>query len=107
MNKVELIEGIAKMAKLTKVDAGCALDSMMAVITKALKGGDTVTLVGFGTFKVSNRAARTGRCGPVSTASCRPAPRARVRARSRCRAPTAARPPQPRRRPRRRRSPSG
>ena len=61
MNKVELIEGIAKMAKLTKVDAGCALDSMMAVITKALKGGDTVTLVGFGTFKVSNRAARTGR----------------------------------------------
>ena len=61
MNKVELIEGIAKMAKLTKVDAGCALDSMMAVITKALKGGDTVSLVGFGTFKVSNRAARTGR----------------------------------------------
>ena len=61
MNKTELVEGIAKAAKLSKAAAGTALDATLAVITKALKGGDTVTLVGFGTFKVTNRAARTGR----------------------------------------------
>lgn len=61
MNKTELIAAIAEQADLTKVDAGKALDAVTSAITHALKGGDSVTLVGFGTFKVSTRAARTGR----------------------------------------------
>ncbi len=61
MNKTELIAAIAEQADLTKVDAGKALDAVTSAITAALKGGDSVTLVGFGTFKVSTRAARTGR----------------------------------------------
>jgi DNA-binding protein HU-beta len=61
MNKSELIDAIAKDAGLTKVDAGKALNAMTDAITAALKQGDTVTLIGFGTFKVSKRAARTGR----------------------------------------------
>ncbi len=61
MNKSELIDAIAKDADLTKVEAGRALDAMTAAITKALKNGDTVALVGFGTFSVKKRAARTGR----------------------------------------------
>ena len=58
MNKGELIEAVAKAAGSTKADAGRAID---ATITKALKKGDVVTLIGFGTFKVSKRAARVGR----------------------------------------------
>ncbi len=61
MNKTELIDAIAKSADLTKVDAGKALDALTAAVTGALKSGDSVTLIGFGTFKVSARAARTGR----------------------------------------------
>ena len=61
MNKGELIEAIAGATGSTKADAGRALDATIENITKALKKGDTVTLVGFGTFKVSKRAARTGR----------------------------------------------
>ena len=61
MNKTELIDAIAKEAGLTKVEAGKALDAMTTSITAALKGGDTVPLIGFGTFKVSQRAARIGR----------------------------------------------
>jgi DNA-binding protein HU-beta len=61
MNKSELIDAVAKEAGLTKVDAGKAIDAVTSSITKALKKGDTVTLIGFGTFKVSARAARTGR----------------------------------------------
>ena len=61
MNKSELIDAVAKQADLTKVDAAKAIDATTAAITKALKKGDTVTLIGFGTFKVSARAARTGR----------------------------------------------
>lgn len=61
MNKSELIDAVAKEADLTKVDAAKAIDATTAAITKALKKGDTVTLIGFGTFKVSARAARTGR----------------------------------------------
>lgn len=61
MNKTELIEAIAKNANLPKVDAGKALSAITGSITKALKKGESVTLVGFGTFKVSKRAARTGR----------------------------------------------
>lgn len=61
MNKSELIESIAKDAEISKAAAGRALDGMMNAVTKALKSGDTVTLVGFGTFYVGNRAARSGR----------------------------------------------
>ena len=61
MNKAEFIEAVADNAELTKADAGRAVDAMVAAITKALKKGDTVTLVGFGSFKASSRAARTGK----------------------------------------------
>lgn len=61
MNKGELIAAIAKDAGLTNKDAGAALDATVANITKALKKGDTVALVGFGTFSVSKRKARMGR----------------------------------------------
>jgi DNA-binding protein HU-beta len=61
MNKSELIEAIAKNAKLSKADAGRGLDATIDAITKSLKKGDNVVLVGFGTFKVTKRAARTGR----------------------------------------------
>ncbi|MBI2272087.1 MAG: HU family DNA-binding protein [Bacteroidetes bacterium] len=61
MNKAELIDAIAGEAKLTKADAGRALDGFINATTKALKKGDRVALVGFGTFGVAKRAARTGR----------------------------------------------
>jgi DNA-binding protein HU-beta len=61
MNKSELIEAIADHADLTKADAGRALDAVINIITHALKKGDSVALVGFGTFSVKERAARTGR----------------------------------------------
>jgi DNA-binding protein HU-beta len=61
MNKSELIDSIAEGAGLSKADAQRALDSTIGSITKALKKGDTVSLVGFGTFSVKKRAARTGR----------------------------------------------
>ena len=55
MNKAELIEKIAKEATLTKVQAGAALDAFTDSVIGALKKGDKVTLVGFGTFSVSKR----------------------------------------------------
>lgn len=61
MNKTELIAEIAASAELTKADAGRAVDAITAAITSALSKGEAVTLVGFGTFKVTKRAARTGR----------------------------------------------
>jgi DNA-binding protein HU-beta len=61
MNKAELIEIVAKEADLSKAAAGKALDGMMAAIVKAVSKGDSVTLVGFGSFKSSKRAARTGK----------------------------------------------
>ena len=61
MNKEELIEAIASGAGLTKADAGRALDGTMDAIEKALKKGDRVGLVGFGSFSVAKRAARLGR----------------------------------------------
>ena len=61
MNKAELIDAIAERAALSKADAGKALDATVAALTEALKQGDTVTLVGFGSFYVGERAARTGR----------------------------------------------
>lgn len=61
MNKADFIASIADSAELSKADAGRAVDAMVETITKALKKGDTVTLVGFGTFAIRKRAARTGR----------------------------------------------
>ncbi|BBL34420.1 DNA-binding protein HU-beta [Nitrosomonas stercoris] len=61
MNKSELIEAIAHHADITKAQAGNALDGALSAIKEALSRNDSVTLVGFGTFKVGERAARTGR----------------------------------------------
>ena len=60
MNKAELINAIADHADLSKADAGRALDAVTDQIKRALKKGDDVSLVGFGTFVVRKRAARTG-----------------------------------------------
>ena len=61
MNKAELIDTIAASADIPKAAAGRALDAMIEAVEGALKKGDTVSLVGFGTFSVKERAARTGR----------------------------------------------
>ena len=61
MNKTEIIDNIARSADISKAAAGRALDATVAAIKTALKKGGMVTLVGFGTFYVGKRAARTGR----------------------------------------------
>ncbi len=61
MNKGELVDAIASEAKITKADAQRALEAFLSVTSKSLKKGEKVTLVGFGTFSVAKRAARTGR----------------------------------------------
>jgi DNA-binding protein HU-beta len=61
MTKAELISKIADDAEITKATAGAALESFLEAVTKTLKSGDKLTLVGFGTFSVSKRAARKGR----------------------------------------------
>ena len=61
MKKVELVEAVAKSAGLTKAASGKAVDATFEAITKALKKGEKVPVVGFGTFGVSKRAARDGR----------------------------------------------
>lgn len=61
MNKAELIDAIASEANLTKADAKRALDAFIGATTNALKKGDRVALVGFGSFSVSKREARKGR----------------------------------------------
>jgi len=61
MTKAELIEKVAKEAKITKAAAGKSIDAIVDGISKALKKGDRVSLIGFGTFSVSKRKARTGR----------------------------------------------
>lgn len=61
MNKSELIEAVAASADIPKAAAGRAVDAVVESITNALKSGDQVVLVGFGTFAVKERAARTGR----------------------------------------------
>ena len=61
MNKSELIEATAKAADISKAAAERALSAVMAAVVKTVAKGDTVTLVGFGTFKSSKRAARTGK----------------------------------------------
>lgn len=61
MNKTELIDAIAKDADISKAAAGRALDAAVEAVQQALKKGEMVTLVGFGTFYVGKRAARNGR----------------------------------------------
>jgi DNA-binding protein HU-beta len=61
MNKQDLLAKVAKETGLTKTAAGAAIESAMDGITKALKKGDSITFVGFGTFKTSHRKARTAR----------------------------------------------
>ena len=61
MNKAELIDAIASEAGLSKADAKKALDGFVAATANALKAGDRISLVGFGSFSVSKREARTGR----------------------------------------------
>ncbi len=61
MNKNELISSVANETGLTKTDSAKAVDAFVAAVTNALKKGDEVRLVGFGTFSVAKRAATTGR----------------------------------------------
>ena len=61
MNKMDLVDGMAKRARITKTEANKALDGLTDMVAKALRDGEKVTLVGFGTFSVSRRKARTGR----------------------------------------------
>lgn len=61
MNKSELVDRIAEKADLSKADAARAIDALLEGIVSALKEGDQVSLVGFGTFQAKERAARTGR----------------------------------------------
>lgn len=61
MNKAELIDAMAAEAGITKADAKKALDALVSATTSALKKGDRISLVGFGSFSISARSARTGR----------------------------------------------
>ena len=61
MNKSQLVEAVASKADISKVKAGAAVDAFIASVSKALSTGDTVTLIGFGTFSTAKRAARVGR----------------------------------------------
>lgn len=61
MNKAEFVGAVAAAADLSKADSARAIDAMIEVVKKALKKGDSVSLVGFGTFQVRKRAARQGR----------------------------------------------
>ena len=61
MNKSDLVDAVAAESGLTKADAAKAVDALFETITEALKKGDEVRLVGFGTFAVAKRAARTGK----------------------------------------------
>ncbi len=61
MNKAELISSMAEKSGLTKADAGKALDALLESVTEGLTGGDRIALVGFGSWTVEERKARTGR----------------------------------------------
>jgi DNA-binding protein HU-beta len=61
MHKLEIVKAIANNTGLSQKDSGAALEAFLTVVTKALKKGDVVTLIGFGTFKVVKTAARKGR----------------------------------------------
>lgn len=78
MTKADLIDKVATDAKVSKADAGRVLNSVLDSMTNALAKGDTVTLVGFGTFSVTRRAARKGRnpqTGAVINIAASKAPR--------------------------------
>jgi DNA-binding protein HU-beta len=75
MNKGELIEAVATAADLSKSDATRAVEAVVDSITRALRTGDTVSIVGFGTFTVKNRAARAGRNPKTGEAIAIPASR--------------------------------
>lgn len=61
MNKSELVDALAKDSGLTKTDSEKAINSFVTIVEKALKGGDDVTLVGFGSFTIKETAGRSGR----------------------------------------------
>lgn len=61
MNKTELVDAVAKSADISKAAANKAVDAVVESVTEALQKGDKVTLIGFGTFEVRERSARTGR----------------------------------------------
>ena len=61
MNKADFVGAVADAADMTKADAERAVEAVFKVVKKALKSGDSISLVGFGTFSVRKRAARTGR----------------------------------------------
>lgn len=61
MNKTELVEALSASANLSKADSTTVIDNLVGVITDALRKGDSVSIAGFGTFSISDRAARTGR----------------------------------------------
>lgn len=61
MNKSELVDAVAKTSGLSKTDSKKAIETLMEEVTKALKKGEAIQLIGFGTFKVSQRKARQGR----------------------------------------------
>jgi DNA-binding protein HU-beta len=75
MNKGELIEAVATAADLSKSDATRAVEAVVDNITRALRTGDTVSIVGFGTFTVKSRAARAGRNPKTGEAIAIPASR--------------------------------
>ncbi len=78
MNKTELIAGMAEASGLSKKDCESALNAFTAQVEKALKNGDKVQLVGFGSFEVRARAARTGRNPATKAAISIPASKAPV-----------------------------
>jgi DNA-binding protein HU-beta len=61
VNKSELIDALAASSNMSKADAQGAIENLVDIVTRTLQAGDTVSISGFGTFSVSNRAARTGR----------------------------------------------
>ena len=71
MNKSDLVDAIANSSGLTKADAGRAVDAFVGSVTSALQSGQAVSLIGFGTFSVRDRAARTrGRCRSSRKPGC-------------------------------------
>jgi DNA-binding protein HU-beta len=76
MTKSELIDAIAEKAELSKADASKALSATLESVTDALKAGEKVALIGFGTFSVSQRAARTGKNPQTGAAIAIPASKA-------------------------------
>ena len=78
MNKAELIDAMASEAKITKADAGRALQAFMTVTSKTLKKGERVALVGFGTFSITYKSKRGGAIVRVTVAIHKPASRLRL-----------------------------